>query len=185
MNEVTRILTQLAAGNASAAEQLLPLVYDELRKLAAQRMVQERPGQTLQATALVHEAYIRLVDTDNQQRWDSRGHFFAAAARAMRRILIDAARRKQSQKLGGDWHRVEMMDELRGTSATPDRLVALDEALDLLAEDDPQSAQLVEQCLFAGISVEDAAEALGWSRATAYRHWAYARAFLTSQLSDG
>jgi RNA polymerase sigma factor (TIGR02999 family) len=185
MNEVTRILTQLAAGNASAAEQLLPLVYDELRKLAAQRMVQEKPGQTLQATALVHEAYIRLVDTDNQQRWDSRGHFFAAAARAMRRILIDAARRKQSQKLGGDWHRVEMMDELRGTSATPDRLVALDEALDLLAEDDPQSAQLVEQCLFAGISVEDAAEALGWSRATAYRHWAYARAFLTSQLSDG
>jgi RNA polymerase sigma factor (TIGR02999 family) len=184
MNEVTRVLSQLAAGDAAASEELLPLVYEELRKLAAQRLTQERPGQTLQATALVHEAYLRLVDTETQQRWDSRGHFFAAAAQAMRRILIDAARRKQSQKLGGEWHRVEMIDVVRGGSVTPDRLLALDEALDRLAADDPQSAQLVEQCLFAGLSVEEAAEALGWSRATAYRHWAYARAFLTSQLAD-
>jgi RNA polymerase sigma factor (TIGR02999 family) len=184
MNEITRVLSQVAAGNELAGEQLLPLVYEELRKLAAQRLAQERPGQTLQATALVHEAYIRLVDSDNQQRWDSRGHFFAAAARAMRRILIESARRKQSQKHGGGWRRVGEIDQICGPSASPDRLVALDEALDLLADDDPQSAQLMEQCLFAGVSVEDAGQALGWSRATAYRHWAYARAFLIAQLSD-
>jgi RNA polymerase sigma factor (TIGR02999 family) len=124
------------------------------------------------------------VDNDYQQRWDSRGHFFAAAARAMRRILIDAARRKKSQKQGGEWHRVELADPTGGSSVTPDRLLALDEALDKLANDDPDSARLVEQCLFAGLSVDDAAVALGWSRATAYRHWAYARAFLTAQLAD-
>jgi RNA polymerase sigma factor (TIGR02999 family) len=184
MNEITRILSQAADGDPAAAEQLLPLVYEELRKLAAQRMAQERPGQTLQATALVHEAYLRLVDTDNQQRWDSRGHFFAAAARAMRRILIESARRKKSLKLGGEWRRIEALDELCGSAVAPDRLMALNEALDLLAEDDPQSALLVEQCLFAGIAVEDAGRTLGWSRATAYRQWAYARAFLTSQLAD-
>lgn len=184
MNEITQILSQLAAGDTSSDKQLLPLVYDELRKLAAQRLAQERPGQTLQATALVHEAYIRLVDTDNQQRWDSRGHFFAAAAQAMRRILIEAARQKQSQKKGGNWNRIEGIDEICGPYVSPDRLLALDEALDLLAADDPQSAQLVEQCLFAGISVEEAGLALGWSRATAYRHWSYARAFLTAQLSN-
>jgi len=184
MNDVTRILTQVADGDPSAAEQLLPLVYEELRKLAAQRLAQERPGQTLQATALVHEAYIRLVDTDGEQRWDSRGHFFASAARAMRRILIDSARRKQAQKHGGEWCRIEVFDQFRGASVSPDRLVALDEALDQLALDDPQSAQLVEQCVFAGISVEDAGRSLGWSRATAYRQWAYARAFLTSQLAE-
>jgi RNA polymerase sigma factor (TIGR02999 family) len=184
MKEITQVLSQLAAGDAAASDELLPLVYEELRTLAAQRLAQERPGQTLQATALVHEAYIRLVDNDYQQRWDSRGHFFAAAARAMRRILIDSARRKKTQKQGGEWQRVEMVDPIRGASVSPDRLLALDEALDRLAADDPDSARLVEHCLFAGLSVDDAAQALGWSRATAYRHWAYARAFLTSQLAD-
>jgi RNA polymerase sigma factor (TIGR02999 family) len=183
MKEVTRILSQATAGDSTAAEQLLTLVYNELRQLAAQRLAQERPGQTLQATALVHEAYLRLVDPDSQQRWDSRGHFFAAAARAMRRILIESARRKRSQKLGGEWDRVELVD-FAGGSVTPDRLAVLDEALELLENDDPESVQLVEQCIFAGLSVEEAADALGWSRANAYRHWAYARAFLTSHLGN-
>ena len=183
MNEITQILSQLAEGDSAAAEQLLPLVYDELRKLASQRLSQEKTGHTLQATALVHEAYLRLVEPENQQTWDSQGHFFAAAARAMRRILIESARRKQSQKRGGEWQRVELV-ELHGASVTPDRIVALDEALDRLAEDDPQSAQLIEQCLFAGISVEDAGQALRLSRAAAYRHWSYARAFLTSRLTE-
>lgn len=183
MNEITVILSQLAAGDSSAAEQLLPLVYDELRKLAAQRLAHEKAGHTLQATALVHEVYLRLVDAGSQQSWDSQGHFFAAAARAMRRILIESARRKKSQKRGGQWNRVELV-ELHGAAVTPDRIMALDEALDSLAEDDPQSAQLIEQCLFAGVSVEDARKSLQLSRAAAYRHWSYARAFLTSRLAE-
>ena len=183
MNEITKILSQFTAGDSSAAEQLLPLVYDELRILATHRLAQEKPGQTLQATALVHEAYLRLIDIDKEQHWDSKGHFFAAAARAMRRILIEAARQKKSQKHGGQWQRVELLD-LHGDLVTPDRLVALDEALNLLAADDPRSAQLIEQCLFAGVSVEDAGMVLGWSKATAYRHWSYGRAFLTSQLKE-
>lgn len=182
MNEVTQILSQLAAGESTAADQLLPLVYDELRKLASQRLAQEKPGQTLQATALVHEAYIRLIDVENRQHWDSKRHFFAAAARAMRRILIESARRKKSQKRGGDWQRADFV-ELQSGLVTPERLLALDEALDQLAEDDPLSADLIEQCLFAGFSVEEAGRSLNLSRAAAYRHWSYARAFLSSQLA--
>jgi RNA polymerase sigma factor (TIGR02999 family) len=177
MSEVTRILSALEQGDPTAAEQLLPLVYDELRQLAAQRLAQEQPGQTLDATALVHEAYLRLVDGDKAQHWNSRGHFFAAAAEAMRRILVEQARRKQSLKRGGPRRRIEL-DDLAGTTQEPDDLLALDEALEQLATADPPAAELVKLRHFAGLTVPQAAEVLGVSPRTADFLWAYARAFL-------
>ena len=187
MTEVTRILSAIEQGDPSAAEQLLPLVYDELRKLAAQKLAQEAPGQTLQATDLVHEAYVRLVGSDpaaagREQRWDSRGHFFAAAAEAMRRILIDRAREKRSQKRGGGRKRLDIDAADLATRATPDQLLALDDALAKLAREDPPAARLVELRYFAGLTIEDAGKALGISTATAYRHWKYARAWLHGEL---
>src|SRR6187401_2927387 len=156
MNDVTRILSAIEGGDPRAAEQLLPLVYEELRKLAAQRLTQEKPGQTLQATALVHEAYLRLVGAEQGQRWDGRGHFFAAAAEAMRRLLIDSARRRNSEKHGGGWQRVDLLDtELAVDSATDD-LLAVDEAMSKLAAHDPLMARLVELRFFAGLTLAQA-----------------------------
>jgi RNA polymerase sigma factor (TIGR02999 family) len=185
VSDVTRILSRIEEGDAGAAEQLLPLVYDELRTLAAQKMAQEKPGQTLQATALVHEAYIRLVDVEKAQHWDSRGHFFSAAAEAMRRILVDNTRRKRSAKGGGDLRRVGLPE-----CAAPERspmvdLVALDESLAVLEREEPAKAQLVKLRFFAGLSVDEAANAMGISRATAKRYWVYARAWLFGRMSDG
>jgi RNA polymerase sigma factor (TIGR02999 family) len=182
MTEVTRILDQIHQGDPQAAEQLLPLVYDELRKLAAQKLAQEKPGQTLQATALVHEAYLRLVDADLSPHWTSRGHFFAAAAEAMRRILIENARGKAREKRGGDWRRVDFEELDVASSVSPDQLVALDDALKRLQTLDQLAGQLVKLGYFAGLALNQAAEALGVSTATAYRHWAYARAWLASEL---
>jgi RNA polymerase sigma factor (TIGR02999 family) len=182
MSDVTQILRAIEQGDPHAAEQLLPLVYDELRRLAAQKMAQEAPGQTLQATALVHEAYLRLVDVDKAQQWNSRGHFFAAAAEAMRRILIEVARSKAREQRGGDWQRVDFEDLNAATSVSPDQLVALDDALVRLAELDSLAGELVKLRYFAGLSLGQAAVALDISTATAYRHWAYARAWLRSEL---
>jgi RNA polymerase sigma factor (TIGR02999 family) len=184
MSEVTRILSAIEDGDPQAAEQLLPLVYDELRKLAQQKLAQEKPGQTLQATALVHEAYLRLVDVDKAQQWNSRGHFFAAAAEAMRRILIDRAREKGADKRGGGRQRLDVDAIDLATTATPDQLLALDEALAKLARADPEAARLVELRYFAGLTVNEAGQALGISTATAYRHWNYARVWLYSELLD-
>jgi RNA polymerase sigma factor (TIGR02999 family) len=178
MSEVTRILSAIEAGDPDAAEQLLPLVYDELRKLAAARLAQEKPGQTLQATALVHEAYLRLVDVPEAQRWNGRGHFFAAAAEAMRRILVENARRKGRGKHGGGRQRVGLEGLELAVELPVDNLPAFDEALEALAARDPAMAQLVKLHCFAGLSVEQAAEALGVSARTAYRDWAFARAWL-------
>jgi RNA polymerase sigma factor (TIGR02999 family) len=184
MSEVTRILSAIEQGDPSAAAQLLPLVYEELRRLAAQRLGQEKPGQTLQATALVHEAYLRLVDADKAQHWNSRGHFFAAAAEAMRRILVDQARRKQADKRGGGGRRMPL-DAVDVEFTSPaDDLLDLDEALTRLASEDPQAARLIQLRFFAGLSTEDAAEIVGISRTAAYEHWAYARVRLKSLL-DG
>jgi RNA polymerase sigma factor (TIGR02999 family) len=185
MSDVTRILDLIQQGDPHAAEQLLPLVYDELRQLAAQKMAQEKPGQTLEATALVHEAYLRLVDTEKAQQWNSRGHFFAAAAQAMRNILVDNARRKRRTKHGGGRHRVELDDEVPEPPNDRDALLALDEALTRLAAEDPEAARIVQLRYFAGLSVEEAARALGVSRAHAYRQWTFARAWLLQALSDG
>ena len=182
MNEVTRILSAVEQGDPQAAEQLLPLVYDELRKLAAQRMAQEKPGQTLQATALVHDAYLRLVGGDGAQHWNSRGHFFAAAAEAMRRILIESARGKARDKRGGDWQRINFEGLDIATSVPPDQLLAFDDALVRLAALDHLAGELVKLRYFAGLSLDQAAMALGISTATAYRHWAYARAWLHGEL---
>jgi RNA polymerase sigma factor (TIGR02999 family) len=182
MNDVTRILCDLERGDALASEQLFPLVYDELRKLAAQKLAQERPGQTLQATALVHEAYLRLVDGKKVQRWESRGHFFAAAAEAMRRLLIENARRKSRLKRGVDRKRIELDDPRLEYSEPVDDILAIDEALELLGAEDPQAAQLIKLRYFGGLSIEDAAEIVGISRSTAYEHWAYARAWLHRRL---
>lgn len=182
MSEVTRILSAVEQGDTHAASQLLPLVYKELRRLAAQRMAQEAPGQTLQPTGLVHEAYVRLVGGDNARQWDSRGHFFAAAAEAMRRILIEAARRKGRQKRGGALKRVDLNSADLVSHSAPDELLIIDEAITKLAADDPEAAQLVKLRYFAGLSVEDAAELAGISRSTAYEHWAYARAWLHQEL---
>jgi RNA polymerase sigma factor (TIGR02999 family) len=182
MSEVTRILSAIEQGDPGAAEQLLPLVYDELRKLAAQRLAQEKPGQTLQATVLVHEAYLRLVDGKVGQRWESRGHFFVAAAEAMRRILVENARRKRAQKRGGRWVRQEFDDVNIAAPAPSEDLLALDEALVKLEANDPVKAQLVKLRYFAGLSEEDAARALGVSRATVQRHWRYAKAWLLDEL---
>jgi RNA polymerase sigma factor (TIGR02999 family) len=185
MNDVTRVLSAIEDGDPHATEQLLPLVYEELRKLAAQRLAQERPGQTLQATALVHEAYLRLVDVEKAQHWDSRGHFFAAAAEAMRRILIDQARRKHSQHRGGDMRRVEL--DAGALLAAPEDhaaedLLALDEALRQLENEDPLKARLVKLRYFAGLSLQDAATALGISVASAKRYWVYARSWLYGKV---
>jgi RNA polymerase sigma factor (TIGR02999 family) len=185
MTDVTRILSRIESGDPQAAEQLLPLVYDELRRLAAEKMAQENPGQTLQATALVHEAYIRLVDVKNAQHWDSRGHFFAAAAEAMRRILVDNARRKKSQKRGGDRDRVELDSELTTPQSKGLDMLAVDDAVSRLALDDPQSAELVKLRYFAGFSITQVAEILGISRSSAYEQWSYARAWLQCALDDG
>ena len=186
MSEVTRILSAIEDGDPHAAEQLLPLVYDELRKLAAVKLAQEKPGQTLEATALVHEAYVRLVGSakgsGQEQQWDSRGHFFGAAAEAMRRILIDRAREKRSEKRGGTRKRLDIDAIDLATTATPDQLLALDEALAKLAGSDQVAARLVELRYFAGLTVDEAGMALGMSTATAYRHWNYARAWLHSEL---
>jgi RNA polymerase sigma factor (TIGR02999 family) len=182
MREVTRILTAIEQGDARAADELLPLVYQELRQLAAQRMKQEKPGQTLQATALVHEAYLRLVGAEDQN-WDGRTHFFAAAAEAMRRILIDNARRKKSLKHGGDRRRIDLEDADLAIEAPSDNLIALDEALTKLAEKAPAVAELVKLRYFAGLTVEQAAEIQGISRRTAGSHWAWARAWLHREIA--
>ncbi len=184
MKDVTRILSEIDQGNSKAAEQLLPLVYQELRNLAAAKLHHEKPGQTLQATALVHEAYLRLVDVEKAQHWNSRGHFFAAAAEAMRRILVDNARRKKTPKHGGDWARIEMPDIESNTGSKSDNLLALDEALTRLADEEPVKAELVKLRYFAGLTLEEAGDALGISRTTASRYWTYARVWLFSELSD-
>jgi len=184
MSDVTQILSQIESGDPLAAEQLLPLVYDELRKLAAAKLAQEKPGQTLQATALEHDAYLKLVDTDNAQRWNSRAHFFAAAAEAMRRILVDQARRKQAQRRGGLNQRVALDAADVGCTTPDNELLDIDEALTLLAVEDSQAARLIQLRYFAGLSFEDAAELVGLSRSTAYEHWSYARVRLKSLL-DG
>jgi RNA polymerase sigma factor (TIGR02999 family) len=178
MTDVTRILSAIEAGDPHAAEELLPLVYEELRKLAAEKLAHERPGQTLEATALVHEAYLRLADVKQAQHWNSRGHFFAAAAEAMRRILIETARRKGRNKRGGGRQRVDL-DIVQVTVDVPvAHLLALDEALTRLEERDAQAARLVSLHCFAGLSIEQAALALGVSARTAYRDWAFAQAWL-------
>jgi RNA polymerase sigma factor (TIGR02999 family) len=184
MADVTELLSAIDAGDPRAASQLLPVVYDELRKLAAQKMAQEAPGQTLQATALVHEAYLRLVDVDQAQQWNSRGHFFAAAAEAMRRILIDHAREKLALKRGGDWKRVPLEEVDPPAGTPPEDLLALNEALEQLLRLDPTAGKLVKLRYFAGLSVEQAAVVLNLATATAYRHWTFARAWLHSQVAN-
>jgi RNA polymerase sigma factor (TIGR02999 family) len=181
VSEVTRILNAIDAGDPRATAQLLPLVYDELRQLAAQRLSQEQPGQTLQATALVHEAYLRLVGEGPGPHWDHRGHFFAAAAEAMRRILVDAARRKQAIRHGGGKRRVALEDYHRITQS-PDDLLVFDDVLTRFAGEEPAKAELVKLRFFAGLSVPAAASALGISVATAERWWVFARAWLLSEL---
>jgi len=185
MSDVTSILSAIEQGDAKAAEQLLPLVYDELRKLAAQKLAQEKSGQTLQATALVHEAYLRLVDKEQAQCWNSRGHFFAAAAEAMRRILVDQARHKKSAKSGGQHQRIMLHDEqMAGPSPNID-LIALDEALDKLAKHDSRKAEVVKLRFFAGLTLRQAADALEISESTADADWAYAKSWLRLELADG
>jgi RNA polymerase sigma factor (TIGR02999 family) len=178
MNEATRILAAMEQGDPQAAEQLLPLVYDELRKLAAQKLAQEKPGQTLQATALVHEAYLRLVDTEKAQPWNSRGHFFAAAAEAMRRILVEQARRKARQKHGGRRQQIPLDANLVADQSDAEELLAINDALDQLATQDQQAAHLVKLRYFSGLSVEEAAEIMGIPRSSAYVQWSFARATL-------
>ena len=181
MTDVTRILNAIERGDGKATDELLPLVYEELRLLAAQKLSHESPGQTLQATALVHEAYIRLVG-DEPQGWENRGHFFAAAAEGMRRILVENARRKNSSKRGGELSRIDMADMEAAGRMPSEELVLLDEALTKLGEEAPLKADLVKLRFFAGLSIEQAAEALGISRATAIRHWSFARAWLYHQV---
>ena len=185
MTDVTHILSAIEQGDPRAAEQLLPLVYAELRKLAAQRLAQEKPGQTLQATALVHEAYLRLVDADKADNWNSRGHFFAAAAEAMRRILVDNARRKQAAKHGGDVARQDLDGLEIALPEIPEDLVALDEALTKLAATDKTAADLVHLRFFAGLPLSEVAQQLGISPRTADRLWAYARAWLHQEIQGG
>jgi RNA polymerase sigma factor (TIGR02999 family) len=182
MSDVTRILSAIEDGDPHAAEELLPLVYDELRQLAAQKLAHEKPGQTLQATALVHEAYLRLVDVDKAQHWDNARHFFAAAAEAMRRILIESSRHKRSEKHGGQRQRISIDDVDAIAMSHCTDLLDLDEALIKLAEEDPIKAQLVTLRYFAGLSVQEAADVMGISRATADRYWSYARTWLFCEL---
>jgi RNA polymerase sigma factor (TIGR02999 family) len=185
MSDFTCILSAIEQGDLHASAQLLPLVYDALRELAAQKLAQESPGQTLEATALVHEAYLRLVDVDQAQHWNSRGHFFAAAAEAMRRILVENARRKGRWKHGGGRQRVALHGLELAVELPVDNLLALDEALTRLAEHHAQTAQLVQLHCFAGLSIEQAAEVLGLSARTAYRDWAFARAWLYREVRGG
>jgi RNA polymerase sigma factor (TIGR02999 family) len=182
MTDVTRILSAVGAGDPGAASKLLPLVYDELRRLAAQRLASERSDHTLQATALVHEAYVRLVDSDQPDHWDGRGHFFAAAAEAIRRILIDSARRKRRPKHGGGRARVDLDEAAKVTRSPSDDLLALDEALTKLAAEEPVKAELVKLRFFAGMTIPEAARVLGISHATAERYWTYARAWLYAEI---
>jgi RNA polymerase sigma factor (TIGR02999 family) len=184
MSEVTRILSAIEQGDPSAAEELLPLVYDELRQLAAQRLAHEKPGQTLQATALVHDVFLRLVEGSQAQHWNSRGHFFAAAAEAMRRILVDAARRKRRPKHGGERRRIELDAVVCLADDRASELLSLHEALRKLEAESPQKARLVKLRYFAGLSHQEAAQAMGISRATADRYWAYAKAFLRCEMED-
>jgi len=184
MSEVTRILSAIEQGNPQAAEQLLPLVYDELRRLAAQRLGREKPGQTLQATDLVHEAYLRLVDVQKVRRWENRGHFFAAAAQAMRRILLNRARDKKRLKRGGQHRRIDLDQVEIALDTSEEALIALDEALTLLAAEDPGAAQLVNLRFFAGLTLKDAAASLGLPLRSAERQWAYARAWLFARLRE-
>jgi RNA polymerase sigma factor (TIGR02999 family) len=182
MTEVTRILSAIARGDPNAPEQLLPLVYDELRKLAANKLANEKAGQTLEATALVHEAYLRLVDGDGAQPWNGRGHFFAAAAEAMRRILVENARHKKAAKAGGGWQRHELLDAELAIDSSGEDLFAVDEALTHLAAAHPRAARLVHLRFFLGQTLEEAASHLGLQPRTAYRDWAYARAWLRREL---
>jgi RNA polymerase sigma factor (TIGR02999 family) len=194
MHDVTQILAAIEQGESLATEQLLPLVYDELRRLAAGRLAREAPGQTLQPTALVHEAYLRLVGNSPRPataeqgqpagRWDSRAHFFAAAAEAMRRILVENARRKKAVRHGGELRRVALDDLDLAVASDPDEMILLDEALSRLAQEDAAAAMLVKLRYFSGLSVEEAAEMAGFPRATAYRHWSFARAWLLSQIKE-
>ena|SRR5262249_53458116 len=194
MSDVTQILAAIERGEAQGTEQLLPLVYDELRRLAAGKLAQEAPGQTLEPTALVHEAYLRLVGRPDQPvsaedarqsgRWQGRAHFFAAAAEAMRRILVESARRKKALRHGGALRRVELAESDLATSAAPDELILLDEALEQLGREDSSAALLVKLRYFSGLSVEEAAELAGLSRATAYRHWSFARAWLINHMEN-
>jgi RNA polymerase sigma factor (TIGR02999 family) len=184
MSDVTRILSAIEQGDPHAAGELLPLVYDELRKLAADRMAQENPGHTLQATALVHEAYLRLVDSTEAQQWDSRGHFFAAAAESMRRILVENARKKKRQRHGGGRRRVDLREAVSLADSPDDDLLALDEALSRLAAQEPAKAELVKLRYFAGLSIDDAADLMHISRSTAKRYWAFARAWLLAEIDD-
>ncbi len=183
MADVTQVLARIESGDPTAAEELLPFVYDELRKLAAQWLAQEKPGQTLQATALVHEAYLRLVGPRSRQHWDNRGHFFSAAAEAMRRILVENARRKGRQKRAGDRKHVDLDEADLVTLVGPEELLAVDDALGELAREDAPAAELVKLRYYAGLSVEEAGQVLGMSRATAYRQWTYARAWLRCRLT--
>lgn len=183
MRDVTQILQQIEAGDPSAAEELLPLVYDELRKLAAAKMAQESPDHTLQATALVHEAYLKLIGGGSQPDWQNRRHFFMAAAEAMRRILIDHSRRKQRLKHGGDRAQVALALVEPPIESRPDELLLIDEALQRLEREDPQAAEIVKLCYFGGLDVEAVGDVLGCSRATAYRHWNYARAWLHAEIA--
>ncbi len=182
MSDVTRILSQIESGDPAAAEQLLPLVYEELRKLAAARLAQEKPGQTLQATALVHDAYVRLVDVEKAQKWNSRGHFFGAAAEAMRRILVESARRKSRDKRGGKFQRHDLHAVEPAIGEPPIDILALDEALTDFAIAHPEKAKLVQLRYFAGMTLLEAADLMGISSATAERHWRYARAWLARRL---
>jgi RNA polymerase sigma factor (TIGR02999 family) len=184
MADVTQILSQIESGDPTASQQLLPLVYEELRKLAAQKLAHEKPGQTMQATALVHEAYLRLVGVADNQHWNSRGHFFAAAAEAMRRILVERARQKLGPKRGGGKVRLTLDETCDLAAQRADEILAVHEALTALAEESPLHAELVKLRYFAGMSHQDAATALGLSRATADRYWAYAKAFLYDALQE-
>lgn len=183
MNDVTRILNAAGQSNARAANELLSLVYEELRRLAAAKMASEAPGQTLQPTGLVHEAWLRLT-SDESRKWNGRSHFFAAAAEAMRRILVDNARRKRAQKHGGKFERVEMPEIASAAAANDDQVLAVSEALDRFAAQDKQKAELVKLRYFVGMTIEEAAEAMGISAPTAKRHWAYARAWLAQEISS-
>lgn len=183
MSNVTHILSQIDSGDLSAAERLLPLVYDELRKLAAAKLIQEKPGQTLQATALVHEAYLRLIGSNHSQCWSSRGHFFGAAAEAMRRILVENARRKNGPRAGGEHRRVELPDLAAEVEEADRDLVGLSEALDELQAKDPRAAELVKLRFFAGLTRQQSAELLGISVATADNDWAYAKGWLKAELA--
>jgi RNA polymerase sigma factor (TIGR02999 family) len=184
MSDVTQILQQIESGDPSAAEQLLPLVYEELRKLAAAKLAQEKPGQTLQATALVHDAYIRLVDVDKAQHWNSRGHFFGAAAEAMRRILVENARRKRAHKSGGERKKLSLDEADLAILADPEKLLAIDDVLDRFSLEAADVAELVKLRVFAGMTVNEAAAALNMSRTTAFRHWTYARAWLRAEFAE-